>query len=173
MLNYCCAKTHERFLHRAEPKDGLCFRKWLWLRGTAFTCSCSIKSTTYSLFTPHSTLVIEASCTFSPLPSPKALSMLPVDAMFIGRKRHRKKARCASSLLYLHVSFRQLVWSAISDTCMSGYARQVGFCVRLKRVCCCSRMFFWSRCSWAVLRAAAGTGQLLLIIHLIGPKPVF
>lgn len=104
MLNYSCAKTHERFLHRAEQKDGLCFRKCLWLRGTAFTCSCSIKSTTYSLFTPHSTLVIEASCTFSPLPSPKGLGMLPVDAIFTGRKRHCEKGEmCLKSPLPAHV----------------------------------------------------------------------
>lgn len=166
------AKTHERFLHRAQPKDGVWFGNWLWLRGVAFTCSCSswhwihALCLAHSLFIPHSSLVIEASRAVASLPSPKVLGMFPVDAIFIRRKRHSKKARCASGLHYLHcvtpraclnASSPQLVRSAISDPCMSGSVRQAGFCVGLKRVCCCSRRFFWSRCSSAVRRAAAGT----------------
>lgn len=119
----------------------------------------------YSLFTPHSSLVIEASRTVASLPSPKALGMLPVDAIFIPRKRHSKKTRCASGLLYLHCvipraflnarSSPQLVWFQIP-------ACQVTCCMKRDfvsgvRVCCCSRMLFWSRCSSAVLCATVGT----------------
>lgn len=102
------AKIHEKFLHRAKPKDGLCFRNWLWLRGAALTCSCSswhrihTLCLAYSLFTPYSSVAIEASPTVASLPSPKALGMLPVEAIFIRRKRCGKKARCTSGLLYLH-----------------------------------------------------------------------
>lgn len=63
----------------------------------------------------------------------------------------------------------------ISDSCMSGYARhEAGFCVRLVSEFvaapeCCSD----PGVALGVLCAAAGTpGQLLLIIHLIGPKRV-
>lgn len=124
------AKTHEKFLHRAEPKDGLCFRNWLWLRGAALTCSCSswhrihALCLAYSLFTPHSSVAIEASPTVASFPSPKALGMLPVDAIFIRRRRNAPQVSFTRTvslqekfpstgvicyLRYLHVSKRNFV----------------------------------------------------------------
>lgn len=121
------AKTHERRLRSAQPKAGFCFRNWLWPRGPAFTCSCSGRHQICApSFTPHS----------SPMqlrypPSPKALGPLPADAIFIWRQRHSKKPRCASGLHYPHGviprvglnarSSPPLLWSALSDTCVSDY----------------------------------------------------